>query len=214
MSDLSEAQVRDFARWLAPDRADNVQLRSGVVQSFTADKVNVFLSGSSFAVGINRLASLDAIVGDTVWILKNGPDYIALGRVGLGERTYNPLLTGSVSNPNLGTTGGILGTWSKSGPVVTFWVFFQFNGAGVNAGSGLYEVSLPVAAHSQWAGFPTGGAVLNDSGTGYVRSALISGNTSRCHIVAENGVAVTNAIPFAWGAGDFCRISGSYFADF
>ena len=81
MSDLTEAQVRDFARWLAPDRTDNLQLRSGVVQSFTSDKVNVFLSGSSFAVGIRKLSDVDCRVGDTVWILKNGPDYFIIGRM-------------------------------------------------------------------------------------------------------------------------------------
>lgn len=106
MSDLTEAQVRDFARWLAPDRTDNVQLRNAVVQSFAGDKVNVLLSGSSFAVGIRKFSHVDCRVGDTVWILKNGPDYIIVGRVadadgssGLPTGSYVPFAGAEATVP-------------------------------------------------------------------------------------------------------------------
>lgn len=60
--------------------------------------------------------------------------------------TYTPVLTGSTTNPTLGTAGINYGKYTQIGNLVLayFNVAFDATGTGVNGGSGLYSVSLPV----------------------------------------------------------------------
>lgn len=74
---------RDLASLLNSPGAD-VQLRQGVVQSLSTgpSRVTVRLGGSTVDIaGVRYLASYGPAIGDTVWIVVDGPSLLVLGRV-------------------------------------------------------------------------------------------------------------------------------------
>jgi hypothetical protein len=85
------------------------QLRQGVVTAINApdNSCTMFLSGdTSVAVpGIKCFTSYQPVVGDTLWVAKQGSDMIALGKVGIGTNVAYSQIQG---NPTLMllTTGG------------------------------------------------------------------------------------------------------------
>lgn len=66
---------------------------------------------------------------------------------GIGEWTsYTPLLTASVTNPTLGAASSSGGRYARIQDLVIYQFFVAVGGAGFNAGSGIYRISLPVTA--------------------------------------------------------------------
>ena len=65
-----------------------------------------------------------------------------------GSRTsHTPVLTASSSNPTLGTGAIALGWYTFSpGSTLTYSFYIQFGSSGTSAGSGQYQISLPVTA--------------------------------------------------------------------
>jgi hypothetical protein len=61
---------------------------------------------------------------------------------------YTPALTATVTNPTLGTGSSTSGKWCRLGDVVYAIGDIRFGTAGTAAGSGTYQISLPVAAAS------------------------------------------------------------------
>lgn len=88
--------------------------------------------------------------GDAVWVLRSGGLLLIVGAVlgGGGAMTlYTPALTGSVTNPTLGTGGIIQGKWSRlAGRQVRVEYYVKFGTSGTAAGNGIYWVSLPFPA--------------------------------------------------------------------
>lgn len=58
-------------------------------------------------------------------------------------QTYTPTLISTGTQPNIGSTGTLYGVWWRSGRKIAVWVYLQFNGTGVNGGSGSIAISLP-----------------------------------------------------------------------
>lgn len=59
--------------------------------------------------------------------------------------SWTPVLTGSTTNPTLGTGGTITGKYAQIGKLVTVRFQIQF-GSGMSAGSGRYYMTIPVNA--------------------------------------------------------------------
>lgn len=57
--------------------------------------------------------------------------------------SYTPVLTGSVTNPNIGTTGTVTGFYQKINRTVYFRILVTFGGTGISIGSGVYLFTLP-----------------------------------------------------------------------
>lgn len=77
-------EARELANLLLePDSRISPTLVQGVVQSINVDgHISLYLSGMVFPVSkVKHLDSYDPRVGDTVWVLKNGPDLLIIGRV-------------------------------------------------------------------------------------------------------------------------------------
>lgn len=123
-------------------------------------------------------------------------------------QTYTPTLTGTVSNPNLGSTGTIVGSFVRIGQFVHGHVLATFAGSGVAVGSGNYVVSLPVGINSSvavnsavGAYFATHGGVYQ-SGTG----AFGSGGV----VMGIQGGGFVGSGTVAWAAGDTISVMFAY----
>jgi hypothetical protein len=108
-----------------------------------------------------------------------------LNAIGGGAwQAYTPVLTGAVTNPNIGSTGTITGRYTQIGKTVFYECQITVSGTGITTGSGLYSVSLPVAANTT---FDTGNAAKligqiaayeQSSGVTYLGSAQLTTSTT------------------------------------
>jgi hypothetical protein len=123
--------------------------------------------------------------------------------------SYTPALTGSTTNPALGTGGVIQGRYTLfNGHWCTVRVGVQWGTSGT-AGSGQYLISLPFTTNTNiTVGVSNVGQVLmRDASAG---PALASGvcyaiaSTATMALFADTTGGVTNAVPWAWGgSGDY-----------
>jgi hypothetical protein len=121
--------------------------------------------------------------------------------------SWTPTLTADGGNPNIGSTGTATGRYTQHGDMVHAYGRILFAGAGVNAGSGVYEVALPVTAAASSGSSPTalGSALLFDASTSTFTTAVAySLDTGECRIIvsAATNFQVTNAVPWTWVADD------------
>ena len=126
--------------------------------------------------------------------------------------TYTPTLTATVSNPNMGSGATRQGRYIRYGRTVTVEVILIF-GSGMSAGSGFYEISLPVTARTQANGRRTGSAYTWDnSGSGDFADGVAfinSGATDRVRLSIDSSVVGHNA-PWAWAANDEIGLTITY----
>jgi hypothetical protein len=138
---------------------------------------------------------------------------------------YAAALTATTTNPNLGADGTSVGSYHRNGHSIIGFAQFFFSGAGLSAGSGAYQISLPfnadtsimVASTTVGAGAQIGTGFLRDSDTSanhtIVNVQLASASVVRLIRSASNA-AITNAFPpIAWATGDRISINFSYVAD-
>jgi hypothetical protein len=134
-----------------------------------------------------------------------------------GWAPYTPQLTSTLTNPTLGSGAVQNGTYLVQGDLVHWRAFIQFGTSGVGAGTGTYQVSLPLpAATSDRLDLPfSGQCELNDSATGY-RGVLrlATGLNDRVFMQLAGTGTATNvgavSAPFTWGASDWMLLSGWY----
>lgn len=159
-------------------------------------------------------------------------DELSVGQIPSADRlqrldtqgTYTPTLTATTTNPNLGADGEITGFWHRNGHRISGRVFFLFSGAGLSAGSGIFEISLPfdadlsieIASGSVGVASQIGTGFLRDNSTSANSSAvfprLFSANTFLMNRPTSNA-AVTEALPVPWAEGDRGSIQFAYLAD-
>ncbi len=123
-------------------------------------------------------------------------------------RTYTPTVTGTVSNPNLGASGATYGRDIRVGDTVTTWGSAAWGGAGIAAGSGDYQVSVPFPRTSASAGtnLVLGSAGLfNGAATwAFFTAVIITAGTSYFNIAYQAAwptgalTMVGAAAPWAW----------------
>lgn len=181
------AHSAEMAETLAPTPpVPETRRRQGVVTAidFTTASCSVKIGGQTDAnaiPGVGFMAPYVPYVGDSVWLLQVGTDYLVLGSVGTGIVPWTPTLTASTTNPNLGASGSATGFYRTNGKMVEAWGSFLWAGAGVTAGSGNYRISVPfdVDVNYQDNDVPAGHAEWFDNGAslrkfGYLRLTTVS----------------------------------------
>ena len=130
---------------------------------------------------------------------------------GIGEWTsYTPVLTAVTTNPNLGSTGGAVGSYARIQNYIVYRYSIAFGGTGISAGSGVYKVSLPVTAVQFGAFYSTVSGVSScfDLSTFAIYNchAWLETNTrlSLLYFPTFNGSVsnVTESAPFVPATGD------------
>jgi hypothetical protein len=145
------------------------------------------------------------------------------GKLGEGPNTYTPALTATTTNPNLGADGTAAGLWARIGPnVIQGEARFLFSGAGVSAGSGAFEISLPAPADLSLHATSTTPSGASIVGSGYITDADTAANASSTmpYLIAASRVRISRqgslsgvaaTLPFTWATGDRISIQFSYF---
>lgn len=106
---MNEGSAREIARLIVGNqRSHGVQLLQAVIDSVTNDTVSIFLSGDqTFAIdGVRFLETFDPRDGDVVWLLKNGPDLLVIGRLSEGVAPRASLTRSTVQS--IGAAGETL----------------------------------------------------------------------------------------------------------
>lgn len=119
---------------------------------------------------------------------------------------WTPTWTATTTNPTPGTgTGaGTSGWWKQHGSIVTASFYLGFGTAGVAAGSGFYQMSLPVPALATT--YPYGsGHIFDFSATGFAVCSVVGISTTTARFGVSAGY-VTQAVPIAFATGD--KITG------
>lgn len=136
-----------------------------------------------------------------------------------GRDSYNPALTATSTNPNLGTLPTIEGEFYVTGQLVVVWINIQF-GSGSTAGSGNYRVSVPAAypidTLFQSTSTPLIGNIrIRDNSAPnefvwapFAGSSEGSGNISIRSFSAPNSNQVAHNVPWTWAVDD--RIIGTF----
>ena len=139
--------------------------------------------------------------------------------------TYTPTLTGSTTDPTLGSGSSVSGFYKRLGRWVRGKAVITFGTSGTAAGSGMYGLLLPVQPADKIQ--PIGiGFAYDDSdqyrfvvATAAVIPVLWAASTSKAVLLQSNvaGEGFANdhnpigaAVPFAWGANDQLAITFEY----
>lgn len=130
-----------------------------------------------------------------------------MNSIGAAWESWTPTLSGSVTNPNLGSTGTRDGKYARINKIIIAQANFVFNGTGITAGSGFYKCSLPVTAI---AAAPTVGAVVAIDVSTFASTINIVGlDTTTLAIGYGTGgaslAASIQATTYPWAAGDLLR---------
>ena len=131
---------------------------------------------------------------------------------------YTPVLTASTTNPTIGN-GSITGRYVNIGATIIGEIRIIAGTVGFNRGSGAYSVSLPTAAVFE--NFqPVGQVVMRDEGPGlnYFGTAIFTGGINDkvqlfMHsqtATFDEGIAVTDSLPFIFSANDKILIQLTY----
>jgi hypothetical protein len=116
---------------------------------------------------------------------------------------WTPTLTAVTTSPTMGTGAVRTGTYEQVGKRVTARGTVKFGTSGSAAGSGIYEVSLPVTARSLSPGRQQGSATAFSHAGDFVDGTVFieSGATTKARLSIDSTV-VTNSFPWTWANGD------------
>lgn len=171
----------------------------GRVPSIASDGARPAVFAPSEARWRTDKQCFDVALNSSTW----AESYVSAG--GPPWPTYNPALTGSTTNPTLGSGSMVEGAYFREGRMVHVRGTVKFGSSGVNAGSGIYNVSLPIAAKSLTTGARhCGSCWANDvSNSDFTDGSCIIDvtNTNRL-ILILNGDFATNTSPWTWAATD------------
>lgn len=139
--------------------------------------------------------------------------------------SYTPTLTGSSSNPTLGSGSSATGYYKRLGRMVFGYCTVAFGTSGVAAGSGYYGLLLPVAPVNRDQPIGIGYCYDNSDNNRFVVAAAAvspyywSAATAKAIIVVTNvagaGIGtganpVGAAVPWTWAASDSISLQFNY----
>ena len=128
--------------------------------------------------------------------------------------TYVPALTASVSNPTLGSGSTATGRYSRQADrTIHIQLVISFGTSGTNAGSGNYQVSIPVNQAAQTATEVNGNGYLYDSSANALYVVVVTddpNSDARVTIWTDQLGQVTDAVPFAWAVSDSIALNLTY----
>lgn len=174
-------------QWAPPSGAGG-----GGVDSIEADGGGQLTGDVTFSAGSGITM---ATVGNDVEIAASGG--------GFTFTTYTPTLTATVTNPTLGSGATSSGRYAQSGKLVFVTVLILF-GSGMTAGSGTYQIALPVTAATAAVnqGVPLGFGWL--VGTSRIHTLIDFVDNSKLQMryltafASGFGTLVSNANPWTW----------------
>lgn len=127
---------------------------------------------------------------------------------------WTPALTATSVNPTLGSGSSAAGRYLQTGKHVVAQGAVQFGaGGGAAAGTGSYNLSLPVNARTPVTldGNLIGHGYIFDSSTSTIRQImLVYSAAGTVGIRMYDGTVVTNAAPWTWAASDALIVNYSY----
>lgn len=119
--------------------------------------------------------------------------------------SWTPTLTAVITNPTLGTGSSVSGAYIQIGKLVIARFRIAFGTSGVVAGSGAYQISLPVASLITSLTTVIGSGLITDASgaTGHVITCTPNSSTVTWlqGNITGNGV-VTGTAPWTWAASD------------
>lgn len=132
---------------------------------------------------------------------------------GSGYTAYTPTVTGSVSNPGLGSTGTASGRYVQIGKHVHALIAITFAGSGITAGSGDYRIGLPVPASTAVNLYGFGYHYDASAGSPYTLPlvATVGGSSSNTALIyGTAGSVVGSSNPAAPAVNDMIVLSLVY----
>lgn len=196
--------------------------RKMTVSALNADGTVDLVSGGVTIPGVAKLISASVWVGAQVQVVSHLGSLLVLGPTNGASSpgvAFTPALTATTTAPTLGTGGGTSGHYWREGSTVRVAERVVWGTAGVNAGSGDYRFSLPVAASGSLTassglgdGHPIGTATLRNNTTpGNSTGGIVQLVTSTTALIlVPAGGAVGAAVPWAWGANFRINLMLSY----
>lgn len=118
--------------------------------------------------------------------------------------SFTPTITGSTTNPNIGSTGTAEGAYTMIGKAVFWRVCITPNGTGISAGSGGYAIAPPVSPRGAFPIIATGWIY---NGTFY--PAVLDSVNGRI-ILTSNGAAAGSSNTPVSAFGHVVAFSGTY----
>lgn len=165
------------------------------------------------------LASVAVDAGATTVVDADITDARAYARIGgqLGAwSNYTPEVTGSVSDPTLGSGSSKSGAYTRIGDTVMGRALVNVGTTGFVNGSGILRVTLPEAAVHAEANEVIGAGWIFDSSAGSFWFGVVELDTSgsraffRVTNDASSAVQATFTAPFTWGQGDILSLNFTY----
>lgn len=158
----------------------------------------------------------DATVGLEVEVTEDGTNWRAIPSAG-AWRTYTPALTGTGSNPALGSGAVAIGGYMDTGSLVHLKALIKF-GTGASFGTGNYQISLPSDAQMSEIledyDEMLGVAFYLDAGTawsiGYATKVLPFAADRVSLIPLSGNAPVSPTVPHTWADTDAISISITY----
>lgn len=133
--------------------------------------------------------------------------------------TYVPTLTAATTNPTLGTGSTQAGFYYRLGDWIIGEARIRFGSSGAAAGTGLYAISLPVAANATFHNIGGGTGIASPIGSGALRDNSIPSASRPCvpylqtattaRMLTGNG-NVDDAVPWIWAINDALNIQFMY----
>lgn len=174
----------------------------------TAANLNNYLSKQvvmTFSTTTARDAAVTApeegmvavITGSDLMTVYTGSAWVEYGRYGSWQ-SWTPVIGGSTTDPSLGSGGfyTVHGRYVRIGSLVMGQAFLIAGSSGVSAGSGTYELSLPVTPNTTTVQVGTGQVtVTGANATGTLR---IGNSITDCWLVV-NGTSWTSSNPIVSG---------------
>lgn len=90
-------------------------------------------------------SEMDAAQAQLAGLTTTPADVAALQALVPTRQLYTPVLTGSTTNPNIGSTGTASGVYVRTGSLLFVQFYFAFGGTGISQGSGQALISLPAS---------------------------------------------------------------------
>lgn len=126
----------------------------------------------------------------------------ALQALGGAWSSYTPAVTGSVSNPTLGTGASQSGRYMQVGKTAIVRAAIAFGTAGVAVGSGAYYISLPATITPVTGAF----AVV---GTGYYFDSSATAYTPVIARTTSTGLLIELMYPATWPNGAVTNVGST-----
>jgi hypothetical protein len=159
---------------------------------------------------IEVLSFVTAPIGDTYTQTAADAKFATTVNFPAGDwLTWTPILTGTTTNPNIGSTGSNIGRYQVFGKTVHWNITIISGGTGIATGSGQYELSLPVTAKfAQYRSIGSTWQYLDNPNIFGTGTAYLSSATKMSAVMERN---YWNSGNFEWATGgQVFSASGTY----